>query len=240
MSLTFPHVLFLIVAVLLGLAALLAMAARQAAMKRTPAAHRAQGRTSHRGPQRTYRLGGLVAGLITKDTGPPARAATTGPRDAENSAEALPAPFAAVPCPALGDPGSYAEYMRSIEELTGTTTGMEQTGQWRALTPEEIAAAAKAEEAAPDPAPEPEAEPEPAPEPGAAPEPEPEPGADPEPAPEPGAEPEPALVGAPPMELDEHAEGAMQRFEDAHREEIAAAGDTTEQDQRDFHEGRDL
>jgi hypothetical protein len=240
MSLTFPHILFLFAAVLLIGGAVFVLATRRAVMQRTPAAHRAQGSTSHRGAPKTYRLGGLIAGLITKDTGPPAGAATTGPRDAENSAEALPAPFAAVPCPALGDPGSYAEYMRSIEELTGTTTGMEQTGQWRALTPEEIAAAAKAEETAPDPAPEPEAEPEPAPEPGTAPEPEPEPEAAPEPASEPGAEPEPALVGAPPMELDEHAEGAMQRFEDAHREEIAAAGDTTEQDQRDFHEGRDL
>lgn len=243
---TFPHVMFLLVAVLLGLAAVFAMATRQAAMRRTPGpAHRTQASTSHRGAPKTHRLGGIIAGLITKDTGPPARVATTLLQDAD---EELPAPFAAVPCPAPGDAGGYAEYMRHISELTGTTTGMEQTGQWRAPTREEIRAAIRGQETAPQPeaaasadegAPEPEpgTKPEPSPEPAPGPDPAPEPEADPAPAPEP----EPVLVGAPaPMELDGKAEQAMQRFEDAHRAEVEAAGDTTAQDRRDWVTGGDL
>jgi hypothetical protein len=242
---TFPHVLLLLLAVLLVGGAVFVLATRRAVMQRTPAVHRTQARISHRGAPKTYRLGGLIAGLITKDTEPPARAASTLLRDADSQEPS--GPFAAVPCPAPGDAGGYAEYMRHISELTGTTTGMEQTGQWRAPTREEIRAAIRGEETAPEPEPaasadegtpelEPAAEPEPSPEPAPGPDPAPEPEADPEPAPEPEA----VLVGAPSMELPEHAEQAMQRFEDAHREEIAAAGDTTEQDQRDFHEGRDL
>jgi hypothetical protein len=42
-------------------------------------------------------------------------------------------------------------------------------------------------------------------------------------------------------ELDGKAGQSMQRFEDAHREEVETAGDTTEQDKRSFHEaGADL
>jgi hypothetical protein len=234
---TFPHVLLLLVAVLLVGLAVYAMASRRAdTRRRQSTGHRLQARTSHRGAPKTYRLGGIIAGLITKDTRPPAKVATTLPQDAENGTEALPAPFAAVPCPAPGDPGGYAEYMRQIAELTGTTTGMEQTGQWRAPSPEEIAAAARNAEAAPEPASEVVAAAEPA----TASEPAPEPEGKPEPEASPEPEPEPALVGAPPMELDEHQEQAMQRFEDAHRDEIAAAGDTTEQDRRGFETGGDL
>lgn len=38
-------------------------------------------------------------------------------------------------------------------------------------------------------------------------------------------------------ELDAGHEEPVQRFEDAHREDIEAAGDTTEQDQRSYYEG---
>ena len=72
---TFPHVTFLLVAIALGFIAVYALARLRAARQSAPAAHRAKGKTSHRGTSRTYRLGGVIAGLLTKDTEPPARRA---------------------------------------------------------------------------------------------------------------------------------------------------------------------
>lgn len=109
---------------------------------------------------------------------------------------------------------TYARTMREIRDRTGTTTRCEDTGYWAALTPDSPLLVAEMDEVAHAPA---------------------------EPGPEPGLAPVLALAAAPvPLELEPAKEAAMQRFENAHAEEIAADGDTTETDRAGYETGGDL
>jgi hypothetical protein len=180
--------------------------------RREPPQHAIQAKTSHRAPP-TWTLGGAVAAAIHRADSPaPAPAAAPATEDDDSLIPASLYPPAGELVKGCIPAGIYAHTMRAMAARTGTTTRYEDTASWPAITEDTPLLVVEVDEVANTVA-------------------------EPAPAPEPVL----ALAATPvPLELEPAKEAAMQRFEDAHAEEIAAAGDATETDRAGFETGRDL